>query len=97
MVLGHTEDSTSGRLCGTACTEKNKSISGPTQFKSVLFKVSCSHLCTVGQGVGRTKRTIITSPLLLFIKHYTCEFDTINENKNDGNGKDGFCQSKDEK
>lgn len=61
--------------------EKNKSISGPTQFKSVLFKVNCSHLCTVGQGVGRTKRTIITSPLLLFIKHYTCEFDTINENK----------------
>ena len=37
-------------------TEKNMSISGPTQFKSVLFKVSCSHLCTVGQGVGRTKK-----------------------------------------
>ena len=37
-------------------TEKNTSISGPTQFKSVFFKVSCSHLCTVGQGVGRTKK-----------------------------------------
>ena len=37
-------------------TEKNMSISGPTQFKSVLFNVSCSHLGTVGQGLGRTKK-----------------------------------------